>query len=272
MDVPRVLVLDSGIGGLSVASQIRRRIPAARLYYLADTDYYPYGLKTERELINRVTLLIAWILRQHSINIVVVACNTASTVVLDALRSRFNMPFVGVVPAVKPAALLSKSGIVGVLATKGTVNRQYTANLIRNFASNCDVFLYGSQLLVDMAEHKLQGHVIDQSVINQEMQCLTGQAGQSGMDTVVLACTHFPLLIPELKLAAPHIRHWVDSGEAIARRVEYWIACLGLNCSFPNQQNDFIVTKKAFLYDNKAIQHLLGDHESSSPNIPVIRS
>ncbi len=269
MDVPRILVLDSGIGGLSVASEIRRRIPAARLYYLADSDYFPYGLKTERELIDRVTLLITWILGQHSINIVVVACNTASTVVLDTLRSRFNMPFVGVVPAVKPAALLSESGTIGVLATKGTVNRQYTADLIRNFANHCDVFLYGSQLLVDMAERKLQGQSIDQSAIAHEMEHLTRQAGLNCMDTVVLACTHFPLLISELKSAAPYIKHWVDSGEAIARRVEYWIAYLNLDCSFLNQRNEFIVTKKSLFYDNEAIQRLLGDHESSSPIIQV---
>lgn len=265
MDIPRILILDSGIGGLSVASEIRKRNPAAKLHYLADLEYFPYGLRSEGELIDRVSWLITRVIREYPINIVVVACNTASTVVLDALRARFQMPFVGVVPAIKPAALLTKTRAIGVLATEGTVNRQYTANLIRDFASHCSVFLYGSQVLVETAENKLRGNHVAQSVINHEVEHLTKQAENECIDTVVLACTHFPLLISELKTAAPFVRHWVDSGAAIARRVEHWISHLGLDYSIPNKLNCFMVTESRFTYDAESIQRLLGAYENSSP-------
>lgn len=267
MDVPRILVLDSGIGGLSVASEIRKQVPSAKLFYLADLEFFPYGVKTESALIDRVTWLINQVSRQFFFNIVVVACNTASTVVLNALRARFNLPFVGVVPAIKPAALLSKNRTVGVLATEGTVTRQYTANLIRDFASHCDVFLYGSQLLVDIAENKLRGEHIDQTAIRHEIDCLIRLSATNCIDTVVLACTHFPLLLPELKAAAPGIKHWVDSGEAIARRVQHWIDHLGLDCSQPNNLNCFMITASPFSYDNDAVRHLLGNYENRSPAV-----
>src|SRR5690606_25540070 len=130
---------------------------------------------------------------------------------------------------------------------------------------HCDVFLYGSQQLVGIAENKVRGEHIDQSAINHDIDCLTRQAERKCIDTVVLACTHFPLQIKELKNAAPSIKHWIDSGEAIARRVEYWTAHLALDRSTLNNLNCFMVTKNSHSYNSGSVQHLLGDYENISP-------
>lgn len=221
MTRPRILVLDSGLGGLSVLQEISASVPDADVDYLADHAYFPYGTKSPSELIARVSLLVqqAINLSRHRVpyNLAVIACNTASTVVLEALRARFEMPFVGVVPAIKPACALSSSKRVGVLATEGTVTRAYTRNLINDFGKNNEITLVGSARLVELAEQKLAGHSIDVCEIQQILLPLK----QAQVDTVVLGCTHFPLLKKELLQAADWPVNWVDSGHAIARRVSY---------------------------------------------------
>lgn len=213
-----ILLFDSGMGGLSVYREVRRALPRHRYLYLFDNACFPYGELSEQRLVSRVTELFDAFVSRHHVDIVVIACNTASTYVLPALRQRLRIPVVGVVPAIKPAAEHSRAhgrGRVGLLATPGTVSRQYTADLIRNFAAGLDVSAIGTTELVKMAEDKLSGQVVDRQRLGQ---VLAPWLGEWRPDTVVLGCTHFPLLAEELHLWLPDAK-LIDSGEAIARRV-----------------------------------------------------
>lgn len=217
----RVLVFDSGVGGLSVAREIQQRLPGLPLVYASDNGFFPYGTKGEAELIARVDLVIRTLLQQYPVDILVIACNTASTLTLPHLRSHLNLPIVGVVPAIKPAAKLSQSGVIGLLATPATVARPYTHELIREYATGCRVISLGSSELVQIAEQKLRGESIDQNAIARVATQLMQYEHASNMDVLVLACTHFPLLKQELTAHLPKTITMIDSGEAIARRVEY---------------------------------------------------
>lgn len=221
---PRILVFDSGVGGLSVAREIQQRLPLNPLVYASDNAFFPYGTKGEAELIARVDVVIDELLLRYPADILVIACNTASTLTLPHLRSKLSVPIVGVVPAIKPAALMSKAGVIGLLATPATVARPYTHELIREYAANCRVISLGSSELVQIAEQKLRGEVIDANAIGRIAQELmrADQAGQ--MDVLVLACTHFPLLKDELMQHLPAQLKLIDSGAAIARRVEFLLA------------------------------------------------
>ena len=152
-------------------------------------------------------------------DVIVIACNTASTAALDDIRQAVQTAVVGVVPAIKPAAAASRTKIIGVLGTPGTVRHEYVDGLIADFASDCEVRLWGSSLLVEQAEKKLAGQGTDTDILKREIMPLFKPAGQNP-DHIVLACTHFPLLRDELTSIVPQPVHWIDSGEAIARRVE----------------------------------------------------
>lgn len=221
---PRVLVFDSGVGGLSVAQEIQQRLPQISLIYASDNAFFPYGTKGEAELIARVDQVINQLLLRYPADILVIACNTASTLTLPHLRSKLSLPIVGVVPAIKPAALMSKTGVIGLLATPATVARPYTHELIREYATNCEVISLGSSELVQIAEQKLRGEVIEADVIGRIAQELMRADHAEKMDVLVLACTHFPLLKEELKQHLPAQLKLIDSGEAIARRVEFLLA------------------------------------------------
>jgi glutamate racemase len=216
---PRALVFDSGVGGLSVLREIATLLPALSLTYAADNAGFPYGTKTERELVERVSSVVGSLVAAVNPDIVVIACNTASTTALDAVRQFLTIPVIGVVPAIKPAAAASRTRVIGLLGTKATVASSYTRALIAEFAAGCQVLTYGSPELVELAETKLQGLPVDRAAVAQVLDRLFGQPGGDRLDTVVLGCTHFPLLVPELTDAAPHPVAWMDSGAAIARRV-----------------------------------------------------
>ena len=220
-DKPRVLVFDSGVGGLSVAREIQRRLPWLSLVYASDNGFFPYGTKGEAELVSRVDQVIQRLLQEYPVGILVIACNTASTLTLPHLRSYLDLPIVGVVPAIKPAAKLSQSGVIGLLATPATVARPYTHELIREYATGCDVISLGSSELVQIAEQKLRGETIDEHAIVRVTSQLMQHDNALRMDVLVLACTHFPLLKEELTAHLPATIQLIDSGEAIARRVEY---------------------------------------------------
>lgn len=211
-------MFDSGVGGLSVAASIHQTLPGVELVYLADNAGFPYGDKPEQVVIDRCCALIQQSLAQFSCDVVVVACNTASTVVLPELRAAINVPVVGVVPAVKPAAAYSDNRRIGLLATPATVKRPYLDELIQEFARDCEVVRLGHPALVRWAEELVTGSAPDQVRVDQVMAPLR----ESGVDTVVLGCTHYPLLAPWLRKALPEVVHWVESGEAIARRVAWW--------------------------------------------------
>jgi glutamate racemase len=214
VDAP-ILVFDSGVGGLTILEAIAEALPGAPLVYACDNAAFPYGPKPEDELVDRVHDVLDALVRDFAPRLMVVACNTASTVALPRLRSHYTLPIVGVVPAIKPAARLSKNRVIGLLATPGTVRRPYTDQLIAEFAADCTVVRVGSSELVLAAEQKLRGHAIDAA----PLRSLLAPILEAGADTVVLGCTHFPLLRAELELAAARALNWVDSGEAIARRV-----------------------------------------------------
>ncbi len=218
--MPKILVFDSGLGGLSILSEITSAIPDASFVYVADTDFFPYGTKSEAALVKRVPKVIEAIVSAYSPDIGVVACNSASTVALDAVRERVAIPIVGTVPAVKPAAEQSASKVIGLLATPGTIERDYTDDLIEAFAPNCRVLRHGTADLVSLAEQKLMTGSVDLGDIHAATQGLFLQDSNSAIDAVVLACTHFPLVLDELVQAWPDRNiAWIDSGEAIARRV-----------------------------------------------------
>lgn len=223
---PSVLVFDSGVGGLSVASEIRERIPGLSLIYASDNGFFPYGTKGEAELIARVDKVINTLVARYPVDILVIACNTASTLTLPHLRSRLSLPIVGVVPAIKPAAMATQSGVIGLLATPATVARPYTHELIREYATDCEVISLGSSELVQLAERKVSGEIIHKEDIAKAMEQLWRHDSASSMDVLVLACTHFPLLKKELRECLPSRVQLIDSGEAIARRVEYLLGTL----------------------------------------------
>lgn len=215
----RVLVFDSGVGGLSVLDAIVASGHALELDYVADNAWLPYGLKSDAELRGRLPALLSSLVEQWRPDMVVLACNTASTIALDAVRAVLSVPVVGVVPPIKPAASLTRTGVIGLLATPATVLRAYTNDLIAQFAADKRVIRFGSAALVEAAEQKLRGEPPSAGAITEAIEGLFSAPGGAEIDVVALACTHFPLLTQELSAAAPRAAVWLDSGEAIARRV-----------------------------------------------------
>jgi glutamate racemase len=217
-DASPILVFDSGVGGLSVLADIRVALPQSSIIYAADTAWHPYGTRSEAEIAARVPALLGRLAERYRPRLVVIACNTAATIALATVRAALDLPIVGTVPAVKPAALASKTGTIGVLGTAATVRQPYVDKLIAEFAADCTVLRLGSAELVAMAEAKLRGTPPDPEAVKAIMAGLYGQAGGGAIDQVVLACTHFPLLKGEIAAASPPGVILVSSGEGIARR------------------------------------------------------
>ncbi|HEX9931867.1 MAG TPA: glutamate racemase [Allosphingosinicella sp.] len=226
-DVKPILVLDSGIGGLSVLGPIRALLPRAPLLYVADNAGYPYGTKTPQEIEARVPALLGRLAERFDPELVVIACNTASTIALEAVRSALDLPIVGTVPAIKPAAALSKTRTIGVLGTPATVVQPYVDRLADEFAADCAVIRHGSAALVDLAEAKLRGEETRDQDYEAVLNGLLDQPGGHRIDTVVLACTHFPLVEEELARAAPRPLAFVDGKEGIARRTAWLLRDAG---------------------------------------------
>jgi glutamate racemase len=216
---PTIVVFDSGLGGLTVFREVVRARPDARFVYIADDAGFPYGNMPEEALITRIVHVIGKAIAEHAPDLVVIACNTASTLALSELRARFKVPFVGTVPAIKPACAQSKSKRIAVLGTQATVGREYTRALIREFAAGCEVALIGSPRLATFAEAELAGEPVADADIGSEIAgCFVEMDGRR-TDTVVLACTHYPLLLDRFRAVAPWPVEWLDPAPAIARRV-----------------------------------------------------
>ena len=216
---PTILVFDSGLGGLTVFREIKAARPDARYVYVADDAGFPYGGIPEQALITRIVHVIGKAIRDHAPDLIVIACNTASTLALNELRARFSVPFVGTVPAIKPACAQSRSKRIAVLGTQATVSREYTRALIREFAAGCEVVLVGSPRLATFAEAELAGApASDADIVAEIAPCFVGKDGKR-TDTVVLACTHYPLLVERFRRLAPWPVDWLDPAPAIARRV-----------------------------------------------------
>jgi glutamate racemase len=207
---------------LSVLRETVAARPDAHYVYVADDAFFPYGHHTEEQLIARIVPLVGELITAHGPDLIVIACNTASTLVMSHLRAAYTLPFVGTVPAIKPACAQSKTKRVSVLGTRGTVQREYTRALIRDFAQGCEVTLVGSPELAALAERALSGEAVDDRDIAAEIAaCFVGDANDNAArtDTIVLACTHYPLLLDRLKKLAPWPVDWIDPAPAIARRV-----------------------------------------------------
>lgn len=214
-----VLVFDSGIGGLTVLREARVLMPGRRFVYVADDAAFPYGNWEEPALKTHILELFGRLLERYRPVISVIACNTASTLVIDALRQWFpGHPFVGTVPAIKPAAERTRSGLVSVLATPGTVRRQYTRNLIRQWAAKCHVRLVGSVNLAGLAETYMREGFVDEEAVRTEIEPCFIEQEDKRTDIVVLACTHYPFLVNRMRKTAPWPVDWLDPAEAIARR------------------------------------------------------
>lgn len=217
MAAKQVLIFDSGVGGLSIFHEVIQKTVDIDCFYLFDNAYYPYGELDEDFLTKRLSeLLLSFVKKQH-IDLIIVACNSASTVALDSLRSHLSIPVVGVVPAIKPAVQLTKNGVIGLLATPATIKNSYTIRLINEFAGNSEVLKIGSTELVNLAEEKLQGGGVDKKRLQKVLE--PWLIRNKKPDTLVLGCTHFPLLKDEIASCFQNRVQLVDSGKAIANRV-----------------------------------------------------
>jgi len=225
---PSALIFDSGVGAISIAREIRRQMPGLTLHFGIDNGFYPYGTKSEESLRPRIVEIASSMMSACGADLLVVGCNTASTLALPPLREVLKQPVVGVVPAIKPAAAGSQTGTIALIATEGTVNRHYTRDLIEQFANGARVINVPAPELVSLAEAKLQGEVITPKDLAPVIERIFTAPGGDKVDTAVLACTHFPLLREELAAASPRPVTWLDSGDAIARRVRWWLDELNL--------------------------------------------
>lgn len=216
-----LLFFDSGVGGLSVLDATRALIPTAPIIYAADSAGFPYGGKSETEIAARVPALLGRLVERYHPRLIVIACNTASTIALAHVRAALDLPVVGTVPAIKPAALMSKSRVIGVLGTPATVRQPYVDNLSAAFASDCRVIRHGTGALATLAEAKLRGEVLPPGAIAATIAPMFAAKGGDEIDTVVLACTHFPLVIDELAASCPHPVQFVDGSAGIARRIAH---------------------------------------------------
>ncbi|OYX51596.1 MAG: glutamate racemase [Alphaproteobacteria bacterium 32-64-14] len=214
----RALVFDSGVGGLTIADALRRAAPEWVVDYAADSGFFPYGVKTDEELRERLPRLCATLADVAKPDVLVIACNTASTLSLADIRAHVGVPVVGTVPAIKPAAALTKTGVIGILATPGTVRRAYLDDLEREFAAGKTVIRRGSAGLVDIAERAVRGQAIDQEQVAYAVKPLFDPPDGPRIDVVVLACTHFPLIREAIAAACPPSVALIDTGEAVARQ------------------------------------------------------
>ena len=216
-----ILFFDSGVGGLSILAPTAALLPRAPVVYVADNAFFPYGQKSEAEIAGRVPVLLGRLAERYRPRLIVIACNTASTIALGPVRAALDLPVVGTVPAIKPAAALSLSRAIGVLGTAATVRQPYVDRLSAEFAADCLVLRHGSAALVTLAEAKLRGEAATLDAYREALAGLLDRPGGERIDTIVLACTHFPLVADELAAAAPRPIGFLDGGPGIARRVAH---------------------------------------------------
>ncbi len=216
-----ILIFDSGVGGLTVYDALRKLLPDAPVIYAADLAGLPYGTKSEAEIAARVAGLLGRMSERYQPRLICIACNTASTIALAMVRETLEVPIVGTVPAIKPAAAMTKTGVIGLLGTAATVRQAYVDNLEAEFAADKRLLRYAASGLVGAAEAKLRGQPVDRAAIETAVSALRSMQGGEDIDTVVLACTHFPLLVDELAESFGPDVQFVDGANGIARRIVY---------------------------------------------------
>lgn len=244
-----ILIFDSGVGGLTVLAELRKVLPDAPVIYVADEAALPYGDKSEAEIAARVCGLLGRLAERYHPRLICIACNTASTIALGMVRDVLETPVVGTVPAIKPAAEMTQTGVIGLLGTAATIRQAYVDNLQAQFAAGKTLLRHAAPELVGAAELKLRGGTPDPEIFARAAQGLTSQPGGESIDTVVLACTHFPLLTDELGEAFGEKVHFVDGAQGIARRIRY----LTQGQAFIRHDQDFaIVTGDEHNHSNLA--------------------
>ncbi|WP_156169898.1 glutamate racemase [Aurantiacibacter luteus] len=233
-DAP-ILLFDSGLGGLTVLAEVRKILPQAPAIYAADTAGLPYGTKTEAEIAARVAGLLGRMSERYAPRLVCIACNTASTIALGMVRDVLEVPIVGTVPAIKPAAAMTRTGTIGLLGTAATVRQRYVDDLEAEFAAGKRLIRYGAPELVLAAEAKMRGERVEPAIIARAVAGLREQPGGEAIDTVVLACTHFPLLGEELQAALGEQVRLVDGAAGIARRIAHLVDGQAFQRSAPDR-------------------------------------
>ena len=216
-----ILLFDSGVGGLTVLAEIRKLMPDAPVLYLADNAGLPYGTKTEAQVTARVAGLLGRATERFAPRLACIACNTASTIALGMVRDVLALPVVGTVPAIKPAALQTKSGVIGLLGTEATIRQGYVDRLEAEFAADKTLLRHAAPGLVEAAEARLRGETVPPDAMRDAMASLRAMPGGDAIDTVVLACTHFPLLEDQLAAAAGPEVGFVHGAAGIARRIAH---------------------------------------------------
>ena len=216
-----ILIFDSGVGGLTVLDAARVLLPDAPVIYAADNAGLPYGTKSEAQIAARVAGLLGRMTERFRPRLVCIACNTASTIALGMVREVLEVPIVGTVPAIKPAAALTRTGVIGLLGTEATIRQGYVDRLEAEFAADKLLLRHAAPELVAAAEARLRGEPVDPAVFARAAQGLRAQPGGERIDTVVLACTHFPLLLPELAAAFGPQVQFADGADGIARRIAW---------------------------------------------------
>ncbi len=240
-----ILIFDSGVGGLTVYDALRRLLPGAPVIYVADFAGLPYGTRNEAEIAARVAGLLGRMSERYVPRLACIACNTASTIALGMVRDVLEIPIVGTVPAIKPAALASKSGVIGLLGTQATIRQRYVDDLERDFASGKTLLRHAAPDLVDEAERKLRGGTVDRGALKTALEGLFAQPHGDRLDHIVLGCTHFPLLREELadvavsEMGLSSDLRFADGSEGIARRIVTLLEGQDFSASTPNR---FVVT------------------------------
>jgi len=239
-----ILIFDSGVGGLTILAEVRKVLPDAPIIYAADFAGLPYGTKSEAEVAARVCGLLGRMAERYQPRLICIACNTASTIALGMVRDVLEIPIVGTVPAIKPAAALTKTGTIGLLGTAATIRQPYVDRLEREFASDKTLVRYPAPGLVAAAEAKLRGEVVDRAVADAVADLLDDQWSER-IDTLVLACTHFPLLADELRAVFGQSIQLVDGAQGIARRI-----------AFLTQGQDFVRAQEDLAVATGGAEHL----------------
>jgi len=234
-----ILFFDTGMGGLSVLQESIALLPNLPFVYAADYAGMPYGMKSEEELAARVPAILGRLVERYRPQLVTIACNTASTIALEHVRSALDVPVVGTVPAIKPASEVSETGVIGLLGTKATIRQPYVDRLAANFAADKTIIRYGAPNLVDAAETKLRNEVPDIGIIQSAVDGLVKQPNGNEIDTIILACTHFPLVKEELQSVIDRPIKFVDGAKGIARRIQ---SLINSSLPFAEDQTNSLVT------------------------------
>lgn len=217
-----IVAFDSGIGGLGIVQSLQQQVQNTSLKlsvdYLADNLVFPYGEQEDNFLIQRIITVIGETIERLEPDLIIIACNTASTIALEVLREHYpETPFVGCVPPIRWAARISKTKHIGLLATRATVQRPYLKSLKEQFAADCQLIGYGSPILANIAERVFRQESYSSKDIEQEIHTLLEMPTANQIDTICLGCTHYTFVLPQLQELSPRYIQWLDPANAVAK-------------------------------------------------------